>query len=315
MNNMNNLPPNKLIIEEIEILELINLFWDQKKTIILCICITAVASIIYSLSLPNIYTSKALLAPTQQSLGDSLASYRGLAGLAGINLPSSNAKNLTEEATETLSSFVFFRENVLPNIFLPDLVAVKKWHAQENKLIYENNIYDSLSNTWVRKANFPRKSVPSAQESHEIFIDAIFSKSKDNETGFIRLSIEHQSPYIAKEWLDIILNGINERLREDQKRRALISIEYLNDQISQTSLTEIKQVLSTLVQQETEKLMLVESNKDYVFKIIDAPIVPELKSYPNRAIICIVGTILGGILGLMIVFVRHYFFSSTKNSI
>jgi Uncharacterized protein involved in exopolysaccharide biosynthesis len=52
--------------------------------------------------------------------------------------------------------------------------------------------------------------------------------------------------------------------------------------------------------------MLIEVNKDYVFKAIDPPIIPELKSAPNRTQICIVGTLLGGILGILIVLVRHY---------
>ena len=89
------------------------------------------------------------------------------------------------------------------------------------------------------------------------------------ETGFVTVLIKHQSPYVAKAWLDNIISSINQTLRQDQKKRSLLSIEYLNNQIASSSYTEINQVLSALIQQETEKLMLIEVNKDYIFKAIE----------------------------------------------
>ena len=133
-----------------------------------------------------------------------------------------------------------------------------------------------------------------------------FSIFKDNKTGFVTISAEHQSPYVAKKWLDTIVYNINQTLREDQKKRASLSIAYLNEQIAQTSYAEIKQQLSSLVQQETEKLMLIEANEDYIFKVIDPPIVPELKSKPQRSIICILGALIGGILGVFLALGRRF---------
>ncbi|MDA8663307.1 hypothetical protein N9L73_07355 [Luminiphilus sp.] len=34
--------------------------------------------------------------------------------------------------------------------------------------------------------------------------------------------------------------------------------------------------------------------------------VPEEKSKPSRALICVLGTLLGGMLGMVIVLIRHY---------
>ena len=50
--------------------------------------IAAIASVFYSLSLPNIYQSKTILVATQSSNNSSSAmqSYSGLANLAGISL-------------------------------------------------------------------------------------------------------------------------------------------------------------------------------------------------------------------------------------
>tara|TARA_B100000029_G_scaffold492869_1_gene554721 strand:+ start:605 stop:1546 length:942 start_codon:yes stop_codon:yes gene_type:complete len=306
MNQNHNLTNKEYGEEEIDLREVFQLLWDEKILIISCTVAAAVLSVFYSLSLPNLYISTALLAPTQETegLGDTLRGYSGLASLAGISLPSSSASNTTE-AIEMLSSFDFFKNNIFPNIFLPDLMAVDSWDAKTNTLSYKDDLYDVTNNKWVRRASFPQKTIPSAQESFKVFIENKFYKSKGKETGFLTLSAKHQSPYVAKAWLDTIVYAINQKLREDQKERALLSIEYLNQQIAQTSYAEIRQGLSALIQQETEKLMLIEANEDYVFKLIDPPIVPELKSEPNRAAICILGTIIGGFIALFIALVKR----------
>ena len=299
MNQDNNLSHYENADDEIDLREIFDVFWSQKRLIVICTALASIIALMYSLYLPNKYTSKALLAPTQQSesISNSLSSISGLASLAGVSMPSSSAGNITEEAWETLSSFAFFKDNILPNIFLPDLMAVKSCDAKTNTLSYKQDLYDITDNKW--------EVIPSAQLAFTVYQE-IFTKSRDTKTGFTTISIKHQSPYVARAWLDSIVSAINKQFRQDQKIRASLSIEYLNKQIAKTSYTEIQQELSALIQQETEKLMLVEANQDYIFKEIDPPIVPELKSEPQRAFICIFGFLMGGILGLLLALGKHY---------
>lgn len=62
-----------------------------------------------------------------------------------------------------------------------------------------------------------------------------------------------------------------------------------------------------LIEDQTKSLMLVEAQEEFVFKVIDPAIVPELKCSPKRALICVLGTLLGGMLGVAIVLVRFAF--------
>ena len=84
------------------------------------------------------------------------------------------------------------------------------------------------------------------------------------------------------------------------------AVSYLNQQVSLTSLSEIKEALAQLLQEETKKLTLIEANKYYVFDYIDPPAVMEKKSEPKRALICILGALLGGMLSIVLVLIRHY---------
>ena len=183
-------------------------------------------------------------------------------------------------------------------MFLPDLVALKSWDAKTNTLNYHEDLYDITNKKWIGAS-------PSDQSAFDLF-RGYFSVSQDVKTGFVTVIVKHQSPYIAKAWLDDIISNINQTLRQDQKKRATLSIEYLNKQVANNSYTEVNQVLSALIQQETEKLMLIEANTDYVFKAIDPPFVAELKSEPSRTLIVLIGVLIGGILGILTALVRHY---------
>jgi uncharacterized protein involved in exopolysaccharide biosynthesis len=49
--------------------------------------------------------------------------------------------------------------------------------------------------------------------------------------------------------------------------------------------------------------MLAEVQEEFIFKVVDPAVIPELKSSPKRALICVLGTLLGGMLSVVIVLV------------
>ena len=297
--------------DEIDLRELFYVLLEGKWIIVSLTAFVSIIGVIYSLLLPNIYESKAMLVPVNSSSGISgaLGSYSGLAGLAGISLPSGDDEGNSAKAIQKISSLSFFENNILPNIHLPDLMAVKSWNSKTNTLTFDDSIYDTNSNTWIRDFSYPQQQIPSAQESFEVFKTAHLSLSEDKKSGFITLAIKHQSPFIAKQWVELIINQVNAFYRQKDKSESEKAVSYLNQQISITGLSEIKQVLAQLLQEETKKLTLIEANQYYVFDYIDPPVVMEKKSEPARAIICILSLILGGILGCLVVLIRHYFFN------
>ena len=297
--------------DEIDLRELFYVLLEGKWIIVSLTAFVSIIGVIYSLLLPNIYESKAMLVPVNSSSGISgaLGSYSGLAGLAGISLPSGGDEGNSAKAIQKISSLSFFENNILPNIHLPDLMAVKSWNSKTNTLTFDDSIYDTNSNTWIRDFSYPQQQIPSAQESFEVFKTAHLSLSEDKKSGFITLAIKHQSPFIAKQWVELIINQVNAFYRQKDKSESEKAVSYLNQQISITGLSEIKQAIAQLLQEETKKLTLIEANQYYVFDYIDPPVVMEKKSEPARAIICILSLILGGILGCLVVLIRHYFFN------
>ena len=292
---------------EIDLRELFYVLLKGKWIIVSLTALASIIGVIYSLSLPNIYQSNAILVPVHSPSGISGAAggYRSIAGFAGISLPSSGNEGNTAQAIQKISTLSFFENNILANIHLPDLMAVKSWNSQANSLTFDDSIYDSTNNSWIRDYSYPQQQIPSTQESYKVFKQHL-SLSEDKITGFITLSITHQSPFIAKQWVELIVNEVNDFYRLKDKLESEKAVSYLNQQISMTSLSEIKQVLAQLLQDEIKKLTLIEANYFYVFDYIDPPAAMEKKSEPQRALICILSALLGGILSVSLVLIRHY---------
>ena len=75
--------------------------------------------------------------------------------------------------------------------------------------------------------------------------------------------------------------------------------------MSRTNLSEIRLAIAELIQNKTELLTLIEVNESYVFDYIDPPAVMEEKHEPKRAIISIIGMVIGSILSIIFVFLRN----------
>ena len=147
---------------EINLFELFQVLLAGKWTIIFVTTFACVVVLIYSLALPNIYESRVLLVPNDSNNQSGLAkNYGSLASIAGVSLPSNSNMSNSKKAIKKLTSLSFFESNILPNIFLPDLVAIDSWNSELNFINYDNEIYDQSKNVWV----LDKKLIPSAQES------------------------------------------------------------------------------------------------------------------------------------------------------
>ena len=120
------------------------------------------------------------------------------------------------------------------------------------------------------------------------------------------MSVEHESPVIAQQWVEITMDQIDQVMRDQDRQTAMQSVEYLNSLAPTVNYEEIKKALSSLQQEQMKRLMMVEANDNYIFKALDSPIVPEMKSRPLRSLIVILGSLLGMMLSVLGVLVFHY---------
>ena len=306
---MNISTDNKDFNDEIDFRELIAVLWLNKKFIAIFTSFAALVSVLYSLSLVNIYTAQTLITPTASSNSSSLVSqYSGLASMAGINLPQGGSENQIAVALNLVNSKKLLDRLMLYESFLPDLLAAKSWNMQTNVISYDRSIYDKKNNQWVRQVSLPFKQVPSSQEALNVF-SGLISISQDKQTKLVTLYVSHLSPVVAQQWSLWIIREINAILANMEISNSQASIEYLNNQIKITPYSELRTMFYQLIQESTQSMMLAAVNPEYVLTTIDPPVVPEIKSQPKRALICIYGVWLGGMLSLLIILLRYYGFA------
>ena len=152
------------------------------------------------------------------------------------------------------------------------------------------------------------KKVLSKAKVFTIKINMLFKKifivNEDKASGIIKLSIEHYSPYVAKEWIDLLIKTINEEMRSRDLVEAENGINYLNKQLAQTNVADVRSMLFSLIEEQTKTVMLANVREEYVFKTIDPAIVAEKKSKPMRGLIVVSSTMLGFFIAMLLVLLR-----------
>lgn len=230
----------------------------------------------------------------------------GLAALAGVNLAGGES-NQTDLAVQVMKSRQFVDHFIQKHDLLVPIMAAKEWDAATNELVLDDEIYDISTERWLREPKGLRGKKPTAQEAYEVFTKELFSVSQDKESGLYTLSIEHFSPYLAQQWTSWLVNDINKVMRERTISESTQNLDYLAEQLNKTSVAEMRSAFYQIVEEQTKSLMLAEVQEEFIFKVLDPPVVPEVKAGPKRALICVLGTLLGSILGVAIVLVRLAF--------
>ena len=301
--------------DEIDLKELFGILWSGKISIIVITAMFALGSVFYALSLPNQYNATAILAPAKLGdggLSSALGRLSGLASLGGFNLSRPEASE-SQIAQEIMKSWSFIETFISDNDLSIEVYAVENWSEDSDELQINDNIYDIVSEAWLLeddKTNTPRP--PSSWELFERF-QQMLSVSEDEISGLVSVSIEYYSPNMAKEWLDMYISAINEHMQSRQVAKVSNNIAYLEAQIDKTSIAEMREVFYTIIEEQTKSKMVAEASPDYVFVTVSPSMVPEEKSRPSRARICILVTLLGGMLSVLLVLAIHYIRGSDKN--
>lgn len=304
---MTNVTNNNQYRDDIDLKMIWNVLWNGKYILIAMVILSAAGSVIYAISLPNVYRSYAILAAApglnQEAAGGIGSRLKGLAGIAGGAF-GGQSEDKVGLAIEIINSRKFVREFAEKHDIIVDLMAGKVWDQATQKLIIDDDIYDVELKKWTREVKFPRTAKPADWEVYKKFRE-IVGLSQDLKTGFIVLSVDFLSPVLSQKWVAWIIEDINMIVREKDIAMADIRINYLEKKIEEIKSFDLKNSFFSLIKEESRNKMLAETRMEYVFNVIDPAIVPMVKFGPKRALICILGTLLGGIFGLVIISVRH----------
>ena len=294
LNEIDNYP------DEINIKDLIFALAAQKKFIALFTAFFAFSSIFFALSAPEKWNSSALLSPASSvgmSVGGSSGA-SGLSALAGINLSSKGGVDPSSKASATITSRDFLNHLLGFDGVLKNLMAFESYDKASQKSNYNKSMYDTEKESWKDGMR------PTAQQVYQAYLSSL-SIRIDKFTSFINIDISHGSPIFAKEFLELIIQEVNNISRIRDLNDAEESLTYLYGQLGSIQQSEVKVSVSQIIESQLKKQMMASIKKNYILEPIDSAFIPELRSSPQRTKIVIAWTIIGFILSIIMVIVRH----------
>lgn len=286
--------------DEIDLRELFWILWAEKWLIIGVTALFAIGSVIYALMQPDIYRAEAVLAPASgdQNVGGLSAQFGGAAALLGVNVGGGGG-GVISTAIATLRSRQFIGRFIQDNDLLVPLFA-GSWDRRSGESVIDEDIYDASNGTW-----FSEDGTPSMQSAYRTFTGILSISGPDRTTGLVTIAINWHNPIEAAEWINKLVVAINTEVKSQDVNEANRAIAYLRGQLGQTQLVDMQRVFYQLIESQTRITMLADVRDEYVFRVIDPAIAPDGTVASRRSLIAIVGTLAGGLFGLIIVYLRR----------
>jgi uncharacterized protein involved in exopolysaccharide biosynthesis len=249
-------------------------------------CVLA-ALLVAFLSTP-IYRGHVLLMPAKRLPPSGLTGLTSqLGGLtAQLGLASPPADD-TQEAIATLKSRAFTYAFIQEHDLLP-VLFFDRWDTQKS--------------TWI--VDDP-KEIPTLADGFKLF-DDIMTVAERPDTGLVELDVDWRDPALAADWANLLVERVNRELRERAIAEAQRATEFLNEQLQQTSIVELKTAIFNLIESNVQTIMLANTRPEYAFTVIDPAVPAEINDFvrPKRLLLLIIGVVFGAFTAGMAVKLR-----------
>ena len=282
--------------DRIDLQELFGFLWEGRKLIVTLTIVSFLCSFLYGRSLDDYYESSATLSVIEAVSGG--GGLGGFAQMAGISIQQVGVKGPRYINTLRSRAFLNHMISVDENI-LPALLAVESYDKESKKLVFISELYDAANKKWL----IPK---PNYLEAFPYYMESLYSYYHD-QRRIIDLNFEHVSPIFAKELLDSIIREGDKVLREFDMQVSIDSLEYLNVELAETKLLNIKSSINQMILSQMQTKMMTQIGYNYVVKIIDPPYIALSPNSPSRSFINLVGLLGGLVAAILLVLMRRFF--------
>ncbi|HEY6923007.1 MAG TPA: Wzz/FepE/Etk N-terminal domain-containing protein [Steroidobacteraceae bacterium] len=262
---------------------LMRVAWKRKWVVICVTVVAAIVAVVLALLAKPIYRAEVVITEVRESTsaGGLAGQLGGLASAAGITLGSGAAGSHSAQAV--LKSRHLVEEFVKRNNLIPELFKGSK----------------KQPTLWLAVKRFQ---------------EGILRISEDIRGGRTTLSVDWTDPKTAAQWANGLVALANELIRTRALDEATRNVAYLREQINKTTVVELQKVMYDLIESETKTLMLANERAEYAFTVVDPAVAPELRISPQRTLMVIAGTVIGGCIGIVFAFILDIVVSRRSRS-
>lgn len=284
--------------EDFDLNQFFRVIWEGKVLILYISILFGILTAIISFQINDYYSSQALLIPEEEesSIGQNFSS---IASLAGVNIGDGTA-NRTKEALAVLNSRKFIVDFIQKYKLNMPILAAKGWDPVNDKILYDYSVLGGSEIVW--------KNDEYLEESYKRFTSDHYSVSEDIlGSGLITIRVQFMSPTLSRDWVNIIVEEINNYFKEKDIEEASKSLAYLESELRKQNLNlDLKKVLYDLIQEQTSILVLANGKDEYIFRTVDPAYKSEKKAGPMRSIYVTLAFLAGMMMAIFILFLAFY---------
>ncbi len=270
--------------EEIKLSEIFQLF-KKKIRLLTYLSLTFLCIVVIWLSLSqDQYTSKAIVSlnsnnPSLQNSEGGLQGISRFSSLIGINTNSNEVASDYQIAYKKIQSRFFIEQFLNSKDIKIKLLGGEIWSDKSDDFIINKEAYDQEKQEWKIR-------VPDNYKLYKEFIKK-FKISKDGNSGFIEISFKSESPQLSKYITEEIIFFLNTTMSDESLESANSNLKFLKNEIAKERFIETKLTLSNLIEVQLKKKMFSLNSDEFIFRVIDPPLVPLEKTSPKRILIFI----------------------------
>lgn len=254
--------------------------WAGRWLVVCLVALSVGVGVAYVLVAKKWYRAEAVLMLAEgkpmAGLTSSLAQFGGLASLAGVTIgPGGKAEPLAILRSREFAGRFIEERGLVPVIF------GKHW--------------DPELKSWKPDT----RKIPDLSDAVDFFHREILHVGEDKKSGLILVGVEWTDAGQAAQWANVLVDMVNQQMRDRTIRDANSSIEYLRGEMRSTDQVSLQQAVGRLIESEMEKLMIARGNDEFAFRVIDAAQAPKRGIRPRIPVVLFASAMIGGALSLL----------------
>jgi uncharacterized protein involved in exopolysaccharide biosynthesis len=229
------------------------------------------------------YRTQVLLAPTTGNAESSggiqglVSKYSALASAVGIGLPAQ--QGLVSVAIARLQSRGFIEG------FIADQKVMEA--------LYPKDFWSSVTAGQAKHT---------LQDGYRKFVDSVMLVERDKSSDIVTIRIDWTDRELGAEWANALVRRLNEVMRADAMDETDRNLKYLAAELQKAEYVTLRDAIASVMESQINKRMLAITQPEYAFRVLDPakPSDAKRKQFPKRWIFLIVGSVLAGLLAIVL---------------
>jgi uncharacterized protein involved in exopolysaccharide biosynthesis len=263
------------------------IIWRNKWVVIVTTALCVGLAVVYVIKADPWYRAEVLvkIAETKQGQGlfGQLGGVGGLASLAGIDVGSNkSAEPIGVLKSRELAGAFIEDQNLLPVFFA--------------------NRWDAAAKHWKSP---DIKKQPDIRDGISYFHGTVLKVQEDRKTSLITVAVEWTDAKTAATWANLLVERVNDRMRQRALSEGETSMGYLKQQLAETNIVPLQQSIGRVIESQLQQLILAKSTDEYAFRVIDHAQIPKWRDHPHSVLIVAMAFFAGGAVSSLFLIARH----------